>query len=239
MSRSRTGRRPSSRPPLASLHRPRGGVGGADAGWPSDPVAPVTTRSATAPAPLRRRQVAALAAPPVLIATTYAAFQGLVGWLGERWGYLAGFLFFWLVWCAGFSLWAIGPRGLAAVLRDARPRLPRPQLLWLTLLAVPVAGGFATVLLPDLPRATLAVVAVAWLIAGVNATLEEVFWRGVYIRLFPGRPVAGWRYPMVTRSGEAWHVARGHPRTRLIRPDANERTVSATTKDATTEDATT
>jgi hypothetical protein len=60
---------------------------------------------------------------------------------------------------------------------------------------------------------------------------------------FEGKPCArGLRITveaMVTRSGEACHVARGHPRTRLIRPDANERTVSATTKDATTEDATT
>ena len=154
---------------------------------------------------LRRRRIAALAAPPLLIASTYHVFQALVGWLGVRWGYLGGFLFFWGFWCVGFSLWAIGREGIAAVLRDARPRLPRPAWLWLALLVLPVAGGFATVLLPALPTATLTVVAVAWLIAAVNATAEEVLWRGVYVRLFPGRLVAGWLYPAALFA--LWHIS--------------------------------
>jgi hypothetical protein len=37
----------------------------------------------------------------------------------------------------------------------------------------------------------------ARLIAAVNATLEELLWRGVYIRLFPGRLIAGFLYPTV------------------------------------------
>lgn len=154
---------------------------------------------------LRRRQVAALLAPPLLIASTYLVFQVLVAWWGERWGYLGGFVFFWLFWCAGFSLWALGVDGVKAVLRDARPRLPRPQVLWLVLLAFPVAGGFATVLLPDLPRATVAVVALAWVIAIVNASLEELLWRGVYVRLFPDRLVAGWLYPAALFA--LWHLS--------------------------------
>ena len=152
----------------------------------------------------RRRQVAALLAPPLLIASTYVVFQMLFAWRGERWGYLGGFLFFWLFWCAGFSLWALGIDGVKAVLRDARPRLPRPQVLWLVLLAAPVVGGFATRLLPTLPRATIAVVTLALLIAVVNASLEELFWRGVYIRLFPGRLITGWLYPAALFA--LWHL---------------------------------
>ena len=83
--------------------------------------------------------------------------------------------------------------------------MPRPAVLWLVLLVVPVAGGFATVLLPALPQATLGVVALAWLIAVVNASLEELFWRGVYIRLFPGRLVAGFLYPAALFA--LWHVS--------------------------------
>ena len=175
----------------------------------SSTATPADTQRSSVLAPpdrrLRRRQVAALAAPPALIASTYLVFQLLVGWLGERWGYLGGFLFVWLFWCVGFSLWALGPSGVAAVVRDARPRLPSPQLLWLILLVLPVAGAFATVLLPVLPRATLGVIALAWLIAVVNATVEELFWRGVYIRLFPGRLIAGWLYPAALFA--LWHVS--------------------------------
>lgn len=154
---------------------------------------------------LRSRQWVVLAAPPLLIATTYLAFQTLVGWLGLRWGYLAGFLFFWVVWCWGFTLWAIGREGISAVLRKVRPRLPKPTVLWLGLLAFPVAGGLATVLLPALPAATVAVVGLALIIAAVNAISEEVFWRGLYIRMFPGMRVLGWLYPAAWFS--LWHVS--------------------------------
>lgn len=153
----------------------------------------------------RRRRIGALVAPPVLIATTYLVFQVGVGWLGLRWGYLAGFLFFWIVWCAGFSLWAIGLQGVAVVLRDTRPRLPNPTALWLALLAFPVAGGFVTVFVRDLPRATLGVIALAWTIAVVNASLEELLWRGVYVRIFDGRLLLGWLYPATMFA--LWHIS--------------------------------
>jgi uncharacterized protein len=154
---------------------------------------------------LRRRQLSALAAPPVLIVSTYIAFQVFTDWFGPRWGYIGGFVFFWAVWCFGFSLWAIGPGGVAAVLRSSRPRFPRPAALWLALLVIPVVGGLVTRLLPELAGATIAVLGMALLIAVLNAIAEELLWRGVYIRLFPGRMVAGWLYPAVFFA--LWHVS--------------------------------
>lgn len=159
----------------------------------------------SAPRRLTNRQRVVLAAPPLLVVTTYFAFQAMVDWFGLRWGYLAGFLFFWIVWCWGFTLWAIGRDGTAAVLREVRPRLPRPTVLWLGLLAFPVAGGLATVLLPALPDATLPVVGLALIIAAVNSFSEEVFWRGLFIRTFPGRKVLGWLYPAAWFT--LWHIA--------------------------------
>lgn len=154
---------------------------------------------------LTGRQWAAVAAPPLLVVTTFLAYQNLVEWLGLRWGYLAGFLFFWLFWCWGFALWAIGPKGVAAVLRAARPRLPRPTILWLGLLAFPVAGGFATVLVPALPNATVTMVVLALAIAIVNAFSEELLWRGVFVRLFPASKVFGWLYPATWFA--LWHIS--------------------------------
>lgn len=159
----------------------------------------------TKPGRLTNRQLVVLAAPPLLVATTYLAFQAMVEWLGFRWGYLGGFLFFWIVWCWGFTLWAVGREGMAAVLREVRPHLPRPTGLWLALLAFPVAGGFATVLLPDLPDATLPVVGLALVIAAVNSLSEEVFWRGLFVRMLPERRVLGWLYPAAWFS--LWHIA--------------------------------
>jgi uncharacterized protein len=140
-----------------------------------------------------------LVAPVALIATTFVVFNRAVEVLGLRWGYLTGFVFFWLVWCLGFSWWALGTRGLIDVFRDVRPRLPSPTVLWVVLLAVPVVGGFVTVWWPSVAAASLGVVAVALVIAAVNSTLEELFWRGVYGGR--RRPAAPWRRQSAGRSG--------------------------------------
>jgi uncharacterized protein len=157
------------------------------------------------PAALRRRRTAALLAPVALTASTFVVFNWAVAAFGLRWGYITGFVFFWLVWCLGFSWWALGTRGIVEVFRDARPRLPTPTWVWIVLLAVPVVGGFATVWLPAAAAATLAVFVVATIIAVINATLEELFWRGVYARLFAGNLLLGWLYPAVAFA--AWHVS--------------------------------
>jgi uncharacterized protein len=154
---------------------------------------------------LRRRRRAALVAPVALTASTFLVFNGAVVAFGLRWGYLTGFVFFWLVWCLGFSWWALGTRGVIDVFRDARPRLPSPTVLWVALLVVPVAGGFAAVWLPSAASATLTVVATATVIAVVNATMEELLWRGVYVRLFAGSLLWGWLYPAVGFA--LWHVS--------------------------------
>jgi uncharacterized protein len=156
-------------------------------------------------AAVRRRRLAARLAPIALTASTFLVFNGAVEAFGLRWGYLTGFAFFWLVWCLGFSWWALGTRGVVDVFRDARPRLPSPTILWVAMLVVPVAGGFATVWLPSAASATLAVVATAAVIAVVNASLEELLWRGVYARLFAGSLVWGWLYPAVAFA--VWHVS--------------------------------
>lgn len=140
-----------------------------------------------------------------LIATTFVVFQVAIDQLGPRWGYLTGFVFFWLAWCVTVPLWLLGLRGVARLFRPARPRVPTPGWLWAVLLAFPAAGGFATVLVPALHEVTATVLLVAVAIAVVNATLEEVFWRGMYAELFPGRPVAGWLYPAV--AFVAWHLS--------------------------------
>jgi uncharacterized protein len=154
-------------------------------------------------AALARRRRVALAAPVLLIVSTTVAFQLGVAALGPRWGYLAGFAFFWTVWCLALPVALLGWRGVARLFRPAP--LPRPGWLWGVLLAVPVLGGFATVWLPALATVTVMALILAVGIALVNATLEEVFWRGLYAELFRGRWLAGWLYPALAFT--AWHIA--------------------------------
>jgi uncharacterized protein len=151
------------------------------------------------------RRVVALGAPAGLIASTYVVFQVAVDGLGERWGYLTGFVFFWVVWCIALPVGLLGWNGVRRLFRPVRPRLPQPGWLWAALLALPVIGGFATVWIPALPTVTLAAVGLAVLIGTVNATCEEIVWRGLYAELFAGRWFAGWLYPALAFT--LWHIS--------------------------------
>jgi uncharacterized protein len=147
----------------------------------------------------------ALLLPPVLIATTSIAFQVGAAALGPRTGYFAAFLFYWTFWCAFVPYLLIGAEGIRAVYADRKPRLTRRPWLGLTFLAVPPVGGLATQFLPRLDFIDGALLAVVLSVALVNATLEELLWRGVYIRLFPNRLFHGWLYPGLGFA--LWHVA--------------------------------
>ncbi len=153
-------------------------------------------------------RIALLVAPPVLLAGMYLAYRGFALLFGPKGGYLAGFLLYWAFWCLLFPLWALGPRGLREVLRDVRPRLGRPAWLGLLLLAIPPILGFSTAF----PRALSAatgnlglIVPLSALIALVNATLEELLWRGAYVTAFPKSVWLGYLYPALGFA--LWHLA--------------------------------
>jgi membrane protease YdiL (CAAX protease family) len=153
----------------------------------------------------RRKKLILLSVPLVLLASTSLAFLGFVSIFGNRGGYFAGFLFYWLGWCLLFPAWLIGWRGVARLFRDGRPRFGRPTWLGLTLLALPLLLGFGFAFPQALPRATLAIIIASAAIALVNATAEEILWRGVYVTVFPQHLVLGYLYPAVGFA--IWHVA--------------------------------
>jgi len=151
------------------------------------------------------KKKALLATPWVLLGTTYLAFQGFVALWGPKWGYLAGFVFYWALWGLLLPLWILGWGGLRDIFREVRPRLGKPVWLGAVLLLLPVAGAAATVFVVKLPLLTLPIVLGSAALALVNGVLEEVLWRGAYIRLFPGKLFLGYIYP--TLGFALWHLA--------------------------------
>jgi antitoxin YefM len=81
------------------------------------PDAPIT------PPRWDQRRAIAIVSPVVLIVSTYMVFQVGVDRLGERWGYLIGFVFFWVVWCLALPIALLGWRGVRRLLRPA-PLVP-------------------------------------------------------------------------------------------------------------------
>jgi membrane protease YdiL (CAAX protease family) len=160
--------------------------------------------AAAAVANVERRRLVALSLPVVVPIAMNAVFTIAGDRFGQRAGYLVGFGVYWAV-CGALSVAVLDRHGVRRLFRDARPRLARPAGLGAVLLLWPPAGAIATRLIPDLGDATSGMVATAVAVGLVNATLEEVFWRGVYVTLWPRNPWLGWVWPAIGFG--AWHLA--------------------------------
>jgi membrane protease YdiL (CAAX protease family) len=144
---------------------------------------------------------AVLAAPAAVPLSMAAVFGWLSGRLPPRTAYNVGFAIYWLGWCIGFPLLMLGPRRAARLLSQAR-RPSRPETL---LLLLPVAGAVSTELLPNRKQIDGSVAVIMAATGALNATGEELLWRGVFLERFPGDVVRGLLWPLVGFS--FWHLA--------------------------------
>ena len=137
-------------------------------------------------------------AVPVSMAGVFAALERR---LPARSAYTAGFAIYWAGWCLALPVSVLGPRRALRVLTAGR----RPTGGETAALLLPVLGAAATELVPGrglIDRRVLATMAGT---AAVNATLEELLWRGMFLEVFPDDPVRGALWPLAGFS--VWHLA--------------------------------
>ena len=137
----------------------------------------------------------------ILVPTVmYGVFQTYRHFLPAKVAHLLGMLSYWVVLLV-VSLVLLGKSG---VLRVVTNHAALNAWLWI-LLALPVGlafgfGPFAR----QLPFVTPIVFLLSAVLALVNASLEELFWRGVYVDSFSGLWMA-WLYPAIAFA--IWHFA--------------------------------
>ena len=92
---------------------------------------------------------------------------------------------------------------MPALFRARAARWSRPKRLDLLLLAVPPAVGYSLAFPRALPRTDKKIVLASALQALVNASAEELLWRGTYLVVFPQSLTLGYLYP--TLGFAVWH----------------------------------
>ena len=168
-------------------------------------IATVTAASPTLDAlKLDGPKAVALVLPVAVPVVMTAAFRLGSDRFGAQGGYLFGFGVYWAT-CGGLSVASLGRRRIRGLFRDRRPRLGRPMAVGAALLLWPPLGAIATRFIPEIGQATLPMVATIGCVALVNAVLEELLWRGVYITLWPRNAWLGWVWPAVGFG--LWHLA--------------------------------
>ncbi len=150
-------------------------------------------------------QMGLLIAPWLLLPTTYLCYQ----LLGHRWGakvgYLGGFLFYWAIWCIAFPLAILGTHGFEDLFRSVSSPFGQPWWVGMFCLVAPPLVALVTIFPHAIRSAGWQLVFVSAILAIVNGTLEEVLWRGAYVRLFPDHFWLALIYP--TLGFAVWHFA--------------------------------
>jgi uncharacterized protein len=159
-------------------------------------------------------QIVLVLTPPFLLLSTYFAYRFLAGRLGPRWGYLAGFLFYWLAWCLALPLVLLGPQGFLDLFRLQGTGLGDPWWLGLIALLIPLLLGYGYAFPQALGRRPgWNVLLASAILALINGTLEEVLWRGTYVAVFPNKWLLAILFPALGFG--LWHLAPQavHPNT--------------------------
>ncbi len=165
----------------------------------------MTDRASPPAGSTRVRRVALVTAAAVVV-VMYPIFQVTDGVFGDAvdgyLGWAAGIAVYWILFGIGFSTWALGRHRIGSLLRPGRPS---PGTV--ALVSVPAVVALAGRLADADPGGEVSRTA-SVLLLGVavgNGVFEEVFWRGVFLDLFPGQPVWGMAWPSLWFG--VWHLA--------------------------------
>jgi membrane protease YdiL (CAAX protease family) len=120
---------------------------------------------------------AVLAAPAAVPASVALVFRWLPRRLRPQAAYNAGFIIYWLAGCIGFSMVVLGPRRAARLLTQGR----QPSGLEMLLLILPAVGAVSSELPPNRNKIDGMLAAVMATTGVINATGEELLWRGVFL----------------------------------------------------------
>jgi len=152
-----------------------------------------------------KKQRLLIAIPPFLLATTYITFRLLTDLLGRSNGYLGGFLFYWSIWCGLIPFLIVGSEALKASFNDSENRFGKPKWVGIFFLAGPFLSPFFTIFLPKVVDATWGIVLISAIFAIINGTMEEILWRGAFIKTFPKSWTWSYLYPSIWFG--YWHLS--------------------------------
>lgn len=159
---------------------------------------------------MNKKQKTAIVALPILALMMYGIIQVAARLLGTDLAWYFGFLVYWPLWCIGYPIWILGLDSFRDLFHSRKL-----DIYSFSLLAFPIIfslvgklffsgsggvwGRYATF---DFWEKTVYVST-----AFGNGTLEEVLWRGVYIKLFQKEKLWGLVWPTIWFS--LWHYAPG------------------------------
>jgi membrane protease YdiL (CAAX protease family) len=151
------------------------------------------------------RKYALLALPVLLTPSAAIVFLLMSQWLGKEWGYVLGFLFYWIVWCYFVPLVYLGRTGLLSLFKEQPPLFQKKNWLLVVLLLLTTVGALVMYFIPGIAHTPPLLILVAVPAATINGIGEEILWRGLYVKAFPRQAL--WGVILPSFGFALWHIA--------------------------------
>lgn len=147
-----------------------------------------------------------------LVATLLVAvmiiFSLLIGNVANKtFSYILTSLVYWCIFCIPLSFYFLGGRkGIKnAYAKHSLPILRTNKRILIIFAFIPCLGTLFAVFIPNMTVFPIQVFGIALLYALINGTVEELFWRGVFVSTFPNDILRGYILPTLLFG--LWHIA--------------------------------
>jgi membrane protease YdiL (CAAX protease family) len=140
----------------------------------------------------------------LMLPFTYGLFQGTSSFLGTKYGYVTGFLGYW-IYCL-LTAWLVSGSDLDYFKGMWNQRHSNKYATWIGLAAfIPAFGVFFVSFLPNAAKLTLSAGALLLLMVLLNGFIEELYWRGLYLLEYPDNAGIGFVFSWLLFG--AWHIS--------------------------------
>ncbi|QUH19960.1 CPBP family intramembrane glutamic endopeptidase [Alkaliphilus sp. B6464] len=155
---------------------------------------------------INKRQFIILCTAPILCISMLLLIPLLTNKIGKTRGYIGGFWIYWLVFCLPVSLYSCnGLSGLKGVYSQRSNIKTSERIIWYLIAFMPCIATFFIVFKNFVPIAGFQVLVIALAYALINGTIEELFWRGIFNKVFNNNIFLAYIYPTIFFG--TWHIA--------------------------------
>ncbi|MBU5593307.1 CPBP family intramembrane metalloprotease [Clostridium sp. MSJ-4] len=143
---------------------------------------------------------------PVLCISMLFLIPFLTDKMGKTAGYVTGFCVYWFVFCMPATLYASGNfNGLKELYRQKSSISTAVRKINYILAFLPCLATFFVVFKGTAPKAGFGVIFIALIFGLINGTIEEVFWRETFNKVFNNNVYLSYIYPYVFFG--IWHIS--------------------------------
>ncbi len=155
---------------------------------------------------LEKQGIWLLLVAPLLCAVMMLLVPIITNGIGKTTGYLISFCIYWFIFCipTGFFI-AKRYGGIREIYRQKSEMPFKTRWKFYILAFVPCAAIFFVAFVNVVPRVDYEVLGIALCCALINGSIEELFWRGIYNKVFNNHIIFAFVYPSIFFG--VWHIA--------------------------------